>query len=395
MTPARPLGAFGAVWFTYFAAIGLFNTYAPLWFKSLGLSLLVIGGIASLQSWTRVLAPYGWSWLADRNGQRIRTLRWASALALVAALALALAGPLGTALIVACVVLLFVANGAVVPLSEASLAHHLHTERGLDTARYGRVRVWGSLGFIVAVAAGGFVLQGTGVAAFPWFVVATFAALLWMALRLPASHDTVRPHARSEVGALQVLRRPAVAWFFASVFFTVLAHTSLYAFFSLYLDVLGQAKSAIGLMWGVAVGVEIVFFWFQGRWFERLTLHGWLVAAAGVAMLRFAGVALFGNSLGLLALTQLTHAVTFAAHHAACIALIHRHFPGALRARGQALYSTLGYGLSGVVGGLAGGVLSEHLGFAAVFWAGSAMAAVGAMCALRAAHHERAAAPAP
>ena len=58
-----PFVAFGAVWFCYFAAIGMFNPYAPLWFKDLGYSTLAIGGIVSLQSWTRVLAPYGWGWL--------------------------------------------------------------------------------------------------------------------------------------------------------------------------------------------------------------------------------------------------------------------------------------------------------------------------------------------
>ena len=75
-------------------------------------------------------------------------------------------------------------------------------------------------------------------------------------------------------------------------------------------------------------------------------------------------------------------AVSFAAQHAACIAMVHRFFPGRLRGRGQALYSVLGYGLPGVVGGVGGGWLGERLGFAAVFWAASAVA-VMAWAALR------------
>ena len=93
----RPLRAFAAVWFTYFAAIGLFSTYAPLWFKSLGLPALVIGLIASLQSWTRVLAPYGWGWLADHSGRRVELMRLAAVLAALSAAALALTGRLGLA----------------------------------------------------------------------------------------------------------------------------------------------------------------------------------------------------------------------------------------------------------------------------------------------------------
>ena len=68
-----------------------------------------------------------------------------------------------------------------------------------------------------------------------------------------------------------------------------------------------------------------------------------------------------------LVLAQLTHAITFAGHHAACIALVSRHFPGRLRGRGQALYSALGYGLSGLLGGVGGGWLIERAGFGALY----------------------------
>jgi PPP family 3-phenylpropionic acid transporter len=85
-----------------------------------------------------------------------------------------------------------------------------------------------------------------------------------------------------------------------------------------------------------------------------------------------------------LVLAQCSHAVTFAAQHTACIGVINRHFPGRLRGRGQALYTVLGYGASGVVGGVAGGALSEAFGFAAVFWAASGAAALAVLCCWRA-----------
>ena len=62
--------------FAYFASIGLFNPYAPLWFQSLGFSTLAIGAIGSLQAWTRVVSPYAWSWTGDHweHGARRATL---------------------------------------------------------------------------------------------------------------------------------------------------------------------------------------------------------------------------------------------------------------------------------------------------------------------------------
>jgi PPP family 3-phenylpropionic acid transporter len=388
----RPLLAFGVLWCAYFSTIGLFNPYAPLWFKSLGMSTIAIGAISSLQSWTRLLAPYAWSWAADHTGRRVSLIRWAAGGALAAALGLvaarALAGgttplllpPLLVALAIPVLVaLLFIANGGVVPLAEAALAQLLTTHHGLDTARYGRVRMWGSIGFIGAVVVGGALLQPLGIAAFPLLLVLANGSLLATAWRLPSGHEE-RHGDEPAPPVLPMLRQPAVRCFLASVFFTVLAHSSLYAFFSLFLDALGHGKQAVGALWAVSVAAEVLFFMLQGRFFARLSPHGWLLLAAGMSALRFGAMAAAGQLMWLLVLAQLTHAVTFAAHHAGCIALVARNFPGRLRGRGQALYSALGYGLSGLVGGVGGGWLVERLGFAGLYWAAAVAALAGLGC---------------
>ena len=383
--PAGSLVPFGALSFTYFASIGLFNPYAPLWFQSLGFSTLAIGVIASLQSWTRVVVPYAWSWLGDHWGQgtrRVELLRIATALMLVASLGLLVFTDMVAVALV--VVLIFMANGAVVPLSEAALAQRLATGQGFDVGRYGRVRVWGSLGFIISVTLFGVLLQRTGIGALPGWVLLIFALLVVAAWWLPRQGAAAPPtHAASHGGVWPVLRQPVVAWFFAGVFFTVLAHTALYAFLSLYLDTLGYDKSTVGALWAVAVAVEIVFFWTQGRWFARWSAHTWLLVAALASVVRFGAMAAFGGSLLLLVLTQSLHALSFAAQHAAAISLVDRHFPGALRGRGQALYSTLGYGLSGVIGGVAGGAISERFGFAALFGAAALVSVAATACCWR------------
>ena len=377
----RPLAHFGALSFAYFAAVGLFNPYAPLWFQSLGFSTLLIGIISSLQSWTRVFAPYAWSWSGDHSGRRSELIRVAAVGALLSALGLL--GVRAAVPVAAVTLLLFLSNSGVVPLYEALLSQHLHTAQGIDTARYGRVRMWGSVGFIVSVVAFGVLLEGVGIGAFPVFVAVMNALLLGAALRLPATHEQAT-HEDAAPPVLPMLRRPEVAWFFASVFFTVLAHTSLYAFFSLYLVSLGYGKAAVGALWAVSVLVEIVFFWKQGQWFARLSPHRWLELAAGVTLLRFVATAAGGAWAPVLLLAQLTHAITFAAHHAACIALVHRLFPDRLRGRGQALYTMLGYGISGVLGGVGGGWVISHFGFAAVFWAAAACAGMAWLCVRRA-----------
>lgn len=390
-SPAAPaprgLKRFAGLSFFYFAAIGLFNPYAPLWFQSLGMSTLAIGAVASLQSWTRVFAPYGWSWAGDHSGRRVELIRLAGlgcVLAAAGLLGVRWAGDVAFA-VSAVTFVLFLANSGVVPLYEATLAHLLSTGAGgMDLARYGRVRVWGSVGFIVAVTVFGALLELAGIGWFPWLVLSMNAMLLAAALRLPRLREPVTA-GEPAPPVLPLLRRPAVAWFFGSIAFTVLAHTSLYAFFSLYLVHLGYGKSAVGALWAVSVAMEIAFFWTQGRWAAALPPERWLQVVAGTTVLRFGAIAAAGNSAAVLVVAQVLHAITFAAHHATCIALVHRHFPGRLRGRGQALYTVIGYGVPGVLGGVGGGWLIERLGFASVFWAAAASGLLALVCARRAA----------
>ena len=366
---------FAAVSFAYFAFAGLFGTYAPLWFQSLGFTTLAIGTLTSVQSATRVFAPYVWGWWADHTGRREQLLRIAVGGSLLASLGFFFA--LDYAWIAGVCTVLFVCTAGVVPISEATLAHRVTVDGRIDLARYGRVRLWGSIGFIGAVTSGGFILDVAGLARFPFLGSALLGLLLAAAFCLPASQDS-GSSGPSVRGALAVLREPAVAWFFVGIFLTVLAHTALYAFYSLDLASLGYDKGAIGLLWAVGVLAEVIWFRFQGRWLHLLSTHSWLVVAALASALRFALIAAFGSHVVLLVFAQLLHALSFAAQHSACIALIARYFPGRIRGRGQALYTVLGYGLSGVIGGVAGGALSQAFGFAAVFWAASAVSIAAA-----------------
>ena len=79
----RQLVPFAALSASYFAHIGFFNPYLPLWLKHLGLSLWMIGLLTSMQAVTRVFAPYLWGWLSDRSGERVPLMRWCAGMALL------------------------------------------------------------------------------------------------------------------------------------------------------------------------------------------------------------------------------------------------------------------------------------------------------------------------
>lgn len=377
----RTLAASAVLSCAYFFSIGVFNPYAPLWYQELGLSVFAIGLLASVSSWTRLFAPYVWGALADRSGRRVELIRLAAVASALAALGFAL--PPSFAVLAVASFLMFMFNAAIVPLTETVVAANLSASGGMDARRYGRVRVWGSIGFLAAVLAAGWWFEHFGLKHFVWCLLISLALVVMAAWRLPVQPAPAAHEHEKSPPVSEVLRRAEVRWFFAGVFLTVLAHSALYAFFSLYLDSLAYGKPVVGMLWAVSVVVEIAWFWLQGRLLERGSLHGWLVAAALVTSGRFALTAAFGSQLWVLVLAQSTHALTFAAQHTACIALVSRYFPGRLRGRGQALYSVLGYGTSGVIGGVGGAWLAQQMGYAAVFWAASAAALGGAWCCWR------------
>ncbi len=362
----RQLLPFAAVSASYFAHIGFFNPYLPLWLKELGYGLLAISVLTSLQAATRLFAPYGWGWLSDHTGERVKLLRYGATVALLCATFLWLEpGPVGLGVIL---LVMFTHTSSMMPMSEAAMAHLVSQGGAFDAKRYGRVRLFGSLGFLITVFMAGAWFEHFSMRDFPAWTVLTLLAVTLSVWLLPDLKETVPNHdVKRQVGP--VLRQQQVQWFFIAAFFHVLSHMGVYVFFSLFLDSLGYSKTWIGLLWAVSVVVEIFWFYTQSKWMPKLPLTGWLLACSLAMLLRMGLTAQWAHVLWVLLIAQALHALTFAAHHTACIALLSHHFPGRLRGRGQALYTVVAYGFPGVIGGLLGGLLSDRLGLQSVYWA--------------------------
>jgi PPP family 3-phenylpropionic acid transporter len=374
----RQLAPFAALSATYFAHIGFFNPYLPLWLKHLGLPIVVISLLASVQSFTRMFAPYAWGALSDHSGERVRLLRLSATVALVASAGLWWSGgPWWIALVL---LVLFTHTSSMMSLTEAAMAHLVAGDWG----RYGRVRLWGSVGFMLTVFSAGAWFERFGMGHFPAWAAATLAAVLACTWWLPDVREKPSDtHPRGEpVGP--VLRQPVVRWFFASLFFHVMAHFAVYGFFSLYLDERGYSKAMIGLLWAVSVLVEIAWFFGQGRLLRAMPMTRWLWVCGAATVLRMALTGGAADWLVALFVAQVLHALSFATHHTACIAMVTLHFPGRLRGRGQALFTVVGYGFGGVIGVVAGGAIASRLGFELMYGAATAVALAGTWCARRA-----------
>jgi MFS transporter, PPP family, 3-phenylpropionic acid transporter len=382
----RQLMPFAALSATYFAHIGFFNPYLPLWLKHLGLPIVVISLLASVQSFTRVFAPYAWGALSDHSGERVRLLRISATVALIASAGLWVSGgPWWIALVL---LVLFTHTSSMMSLTEAAMAHLVAGDWG----RYGRVRLWGSVGFMITVFSAGAWFEQFGMGHFPGWAAVTLAGVLACTWWLPDVREKPHAsHARREPIS-PVLRQPLVRWFFASLLFHVMAHFAIYGFLSLYLDARGYGKAMIGLLWAVSVLVEIAWFFSQGRLLRAMAMTRWLWVCGAATVIRMALTGGAADWLPALFIAQVLHALSFATHHTACIAMVTRHFPGRLRGRGQALFTVIGYGFGGTIGVVAGGGVVSRFGFEAMYGVAAVLALAGTACAWRTDRLERAAA---
>jgi MFS transporter, PPP family, 3-phenylpropionic acid transporter len=239
------------------------------------------------------------------------------------------------------------------------------------------------LGFLLTVLGAGSMFERFGMQAFLPIAVLSLVCVVASVWALPSFEvPSVKQLGRAEP-MWPVLRQADNLWFFTSVFLHVLAHISLYAFLSLWLDANGYSKAAIGALWALGVAVEIAVLFGQGSLLPRLTWAGWLVLCGAVTALRMGMLAWGVELLWLVILAQCLHGLTFATHHTAVIAIISERAPAHLAGRFQALYAVIGYGLSGVLGGFAGGWLSERFGLQSVFVAAVLVALAATMASER------------
>ncbi len=360
----------------YFAILGVLLPYWGLYLLVLGFDPARIGELMAIPQATKLVAPTLWGWLADRSGQRLRIVRGACLAAVVLFAGVYAVGGSYAGLMLVMLGFSFFWNAAL-PQFEVITLNHL----GAEIHRYSRVRLWGSVGFIVAAVGVGFLVERWGVGLVPALLWGLFAILWGNSLLVPEAAPQVQVRAAPPLG--QVLRQPAVIAFFTACFLSQAAHGPYYGFFSLYLETLGYARQTIGLLWGLGVAAEVCLFAFMPRLLPRFGPRRLLLAALALAALRWLLIGHYAHNLPLLLLAQTLHAFSFGAFHAVAIHLIHAFFPGALQGRGQALYSSLTFGAGNALGSLVAGYLWQGLGPVAIFDLAAALGALAWLVAWR------------
>ncbi len=369
-----PLGSLAGWYFFYFAFVGAFSPYFTLYLQEIGQSAWEIGVLMSVPQVMRLLAPNIWGWLADRLGRRALIVKLAALCSV--------AGFSGFFFtrdylpMLAAMALVWFFWSAALPLVEAMTLDRLAGR----PERYGRIRLWGSIGFIVSVLAIGALLDHMPIAAVLWACLLILVCVLLSALVLQetkvGADGTAEP-----LGDL--LRRPAVLALLAACFFMSVAHGPLYVFYSIHLVEHGYGKTTVGLYWSIGVIAEIFVFVYMPRLMCYFSLRSILLASFALAVLRFLMIGWLADSPLLLFIAQVLHGATFGAYHAASVAVLTRWFAPHQQARMQGLYGSLSFGAGGMLGGLLGGQTWDSLGANITFTLASLFAACGGVLVWR------------
>jgi PPP family 3-phenylpropionic acid transporter len=360
-----------AWYFFYFAYIGAFAPYFTLYLQSLGLGASAIGTLMSLMLAMRLLAPNFWGWLAYRLGRKTVVLRVSGLLSIAGFLFFFVASDFW-ALFGAMAFMSFFWSASL-PLVEALTLRHLEGR----SEQYGRIRLWGSVGFIVAVLGTGAWLDRAPLDSLLWVNLALLigiSACAWLLSDVPPG-NVAEPRQSLRVGVM----RPEVLVLLAACFFMSAAHSPFYVFYSIHLVDHGYDKSAVGLLWSLGVVAEIGVFLAMPRLMRAWSLRTILLVSFMAAVIRFLLIGWCADVVELLLLAQLMHGATFGANHAAAVAALNRWFPARQQARVQALYGSVSYGAGGMVGNMVSGAVWDWIGAGPTFTLGALFAVVGVL----------------
>ena len=341
-------------YFIYYFFVGAFTPYWGLYLQSEKFSVADIGILMSLFQVSRIFAPNFWGWLADHTGKRAPWIRLTAALGLVGFVAVFWAHGFIWLFLVMAALSLF--TSSTLPLTESLTFAHLATTNG----HYSRIRMWGSLGFIVAAVIIGFMIDWFGIKSLLWFLLGVQVVLFALSFTLP--EPKIAPHEADHFSVWQIIKQPTVIALLLGCGLMVTAHGVLYNFYSIYLSAHGYSKGTIGLLWSVGVVCEIVMFAYMPKIMVRFSLKQMMLTSLVLAVLRFSVIGLAPDYLWIIIIAQTLHAATFGSFHAASVEMITRFFKGRHQAKGQAIYNSIAYGVGGTIGGIAGGYAMQYWG---------------------------------
>lgn len=354
-----PYWRLSGFYFFYFATLGALLPYWSLYLKDSGFNSVEIGKLSALLVVTRIIAPNLWGWFADRTGRNLTITQFALLLGSFSFCGFFFAHNYYWLALTTLIFGIF--WNAALPLFETITLFHLKSE----SHRYSRIRLWGSIGFIATVLGIGRLLDQMPVSILPSAIIG-FLLLNWLiALTLPRLRT--KKNGLEKVGIMEILKKTEVLAFLVVCMLLQVAHGPYYVFYSIYLKEFHYTATFTGILWALGVLSEIILFIWMRPLLTSFSLRFIMLISLLLSTGRWLIIAWYADNLALLIVAQFFHAASFGAAHVSAIHLVQSYFGEEHQSKGQALYSSLSFGLGGMLGSLYSGYFWESLGPEFVF----------------------------
>ena len=336
----------------------------PFWniyLEDQGFNYQEIGLLSSLAIITRFFAPFIWGWVADKSGKRMLLVRLATWVeAFIWLIIFVIPNNLQSIALLMLIFSFF--QNAILAQFEGVTLFWLGDER---EKLYGKVRKWGSIGFIVGVFAIGTILDVVDIQYLPVMLLSIAILTFIWSLSIKEPTDAPTPQKKLD-SILPILKRPVVAAFFMIELILLFSHAPFYSFYSNYLHQIGYTTTHIGMLWSVGVIAEIIMFAYAAILLQRYSWRMLISMCLILTAVRWCMVGVFDHSFVLQVLAQTIHAFSFGLFHMIAMRIIFQNFSAEQQGRGQALYSTM-WGIGVAVGSILAGYYWDVIGGTNIF----------------------------
>ncbi|WP_353141199.1 MFS transporter [Acinetobacter pragensis] len=361
----------GGFYFFYYAIVGTFMPFWNLYLEDQGFNYQEIGVLSSIAIVTRFFAPFIWGWIADKSGKRMLLVRIATWMECCIWFMIFIIPNTFQSIALLMLIFSFFQN-AILAQFEGVTLFLLGDQRA---ELYGKVRKWGSVGFIAGVFSIGALLEVISIALLPILLltVASLAFIWSFSIKEP----NAAPQPQKQLEPLwPILKRPAVACFFSIEFILLFSHAPFYSFYSNYLHQMGYTTGQIGLLWSVGVIAEIVMFAFANLFLTRFSWRSLVCMCLLLTGLRWVMVGLYPHEILVQFIAQTIHAFSFGLFHMIAMRIIFQNFTAGQQGRGQALYSTM-WGLGVASGSMLAGHYWDQISGQVIFMLAGASTLAG------------------
>ena len=354
-------------YFLYFGVFGIFLPYFNLYCYHIGFTGLQIGTLSALRSVTLVFFSLAWGVLADR----FKIRRPIYILCNIASALIWIFYLFTENFLVMLVITAFygIFYAPIISFLEAFSMDVL----GKEKKSYGRLRMWGSISFILVVISLGKIIDLFSVRLIMVLILAGSLMQASISFKIPniniSQKDLFSPATKSLLNIRTII-------FLFCAFLMLVSHGTYYGFFSIHLENLGYSKTFIGIAWALASTAEILVMIKSGRIFKTFSPEKILTFSFIVAAIRWF-ILFFTTSETIILISQVLHAVTYGTFHMASILYIDLLSPDKNKTFGQAVNNAATYGLGLMVGFFLNGWLYEIVDTSFLFIISSLIAIAG------------------